>query len=131
MIFRQRQERGNDHTADASRRAAVDIVEFAAMRRSRDRLHGVEIRGPSSRSQERRIGIASVRLYSQIVRQPSRLQARAGKNTTEGIEDVKFRGSDDIDGNAFDGQRRKMVRQLLAKGLLGHGYNRHSTNRSR
>ena len=50
MFFRQRQEGGNDHGADAGRSAAMNVVEFAAMRRRRHRLHGIEIRSASNRS---------------------------------------------------------------------------------
>ena len=112
--------------ADASCRATVNVVEFAAVRRSRHRLNGVEIPDALSRSKERRSGIANARLDSQIVRQPSRLQARTGKQATEGIEDVEFGGDSDGGGNLLETQLRKMTGQLLAKGFFGHDHNRHS-----
>ena len=53
-FLRRRNQRRNNHGADASSRAAVNIVHLAAMRSNGHRLNGVQIRNSPGGSKERR-----------------------------------------------------------------------------
>ena len=132
MFLGHREQRGNDHARRCKsprrrecRPARRNAPPSPSPARRRDRTRASSCRTASREHCHRLAG------NRKIVRQLSRLQARTGKQATEGIENVEFRRVDDFGGNSFDAERSNMTRQLFAKSLFSHGRQRHLSIRLR